>query len=216
MAKENSSSEMELRAMNLLKGGDAKGVPEKEKEEIKKRKSIALDPEDQGRSVNVKRRKFIEVAPQKSKLKFAMMIEKRIPRNLSWKVLSSPNLTKVSEMLSATKVSNVSVTPFEKSTMNLNDLFDQDVVVNDESNGVEVASQLVESVPPMNNMNLIDEIRCISDGQKELGEDFQIHPFTCRVTSKQIDKSCYPEVENIVKEISHEIDGPAYYTSLHI
>uniref|UniRef100_M1DZD5 Putative plant transposon protein domain-containing protein n=1 Tax=Solanum tuberosum TaxID=4113 RepID=M1DZD5_SOLTU len=38
-------------------------------EEIKKGKSIALDPEDQGRRVNVKRRKFIEVAPQKSKLK---------------------------------------------------------------------------------------------------------------------------------------------------
>ncbi|KAH0644498.1 hypothetical protein KY284_032382 [Solanum tuberosum] len=37
-------------------------------DEIKKGKSIAFDPEDQGRSVNVKRRKFIEVAPQKSKL----------------------------------------------------------------------------------------------------------------------------------------------------
>jgi len=75
--------------------------------------------------------------------------------------------------------------------MNLNDLF-EDVVVNDKSNGVEVASLLVdddftttplvssktknkhESVPSMNNMNLIDEIRRISDGQKELREDFQV------------------------------------------
>ncbi|KAK4717611.1 hypothetical protein R3W88_015949 [Solanum pinnatisectum] len=38
-------------------------------EEIKKGKSIAFDHEDQDRSVNVKRRKFIEVASQKSKLK---------------------------------------------------------------------------------------------------------------------------------------------------
>uniref|UniRef100_M1DS49 Uncharacterized protein n=1 Tax=Solanum tuberosum TaxID=4113 RepID=M1DS49_SOLTU len=38
-------------------------------DEIKKGKSIAFYLEDQGRSVNVKRRKFIEVAPQKSKLK---------------------------------------------------------------------------------------------------------------------------------------------------
>ncbi|KAG5609499.1 hypothetical protein H5410_020780 [Solanum commersonii] len=38
-------------------------------EEIKKGKSMAFDPKDQGRSVNVKRRKFIEVAPHKSKLK---------------------------------------------------------------------------------------------------------------------------------------------------
>ncbi|KAH0680080.1 hypothetical protein KY284_021165 [Solanum tuberosum] len=391
-------------------------------EEIKKGKYIALDPKDQGRSVNVKRRKFIEVAPHKSKLKnwefyfevdkhkkpklgatnldfhksfeekltkskrwtsdqdavkisilhfintfllcdlpenkvpnwhfevvesgdyetypwgklvfhetfaslknvlrgkigkkfsklygfplafqdwfyeccaqsneqFAIMIGKRIPRILSWKVLSSPNATKVSEMLSSTKlkVRNISATLFEKSAMNLNDLVG-DVVVNYESNGAEVASQLVDddfttpppvsskvsrkpkSVPPMNNMNLIDEIRRISDGQKELREDFQvyeefrgrdvnvdcdeeyyennincdqhvtlhldniqtinedsnndvkivgevetreldpelllsdyidvpesqIHPFTCRVACKQIDKSCYPEVEHIV------------------
>ncbi|WMV27223.1 hypothetical protein MTR67_020608 [Solanum verrucosum] len=226
-------------------------------EEIKKGKYIALDPKDQGRSVNVKRRKFIEVAPHKSKLKL--------------------------------KVRNISATLFEKSAMNLNDLVG-DVVVNDESNGAEVASQLVDDdfttpppvsskasrkpkfVPPMNNMNLIDEIRRISDGQKELREDFQvyeefrgrdvnvdcdeeyyennincdqhvtlhldniqtinedsnndvkivgevetreldpellssdyidvpesqIHPFTCRVACKQIDKSCYPEVEHIV------------------
>ncbi|WMV45437.1 hypothetical protein MTR67_038822 [Solanum verrucosum] len=128
-------------------------------EEIKKGKYIALDPKDQGRSVNVKRRKFIEVAPHKSKLKL--------------------------------KVRNISATLFEKSAMNLNDLVG-DVVVNDESNGAEVASQLVDddfttpplvsskasrkpkSVPPMNNMNLIDEIRRISDGQKELREDFQV------------------------------------------
>ncbi|KAH0721535.1 hypothetical protein KY284_006565 [Solanum tuberosum] len=75
--------------------------------------------------------------------------------------------------------------------MNLNDLF-EDVVVNDKSNGVEVASLLVdddftttppvssktknklEYVPSMNNMNLIDEIRRISNGQKELREDFQV------------------------------------------
>ncbi|KAH0692103.1 hypothetical protein KY285_019200 [Solanum tuberosum] len=38
-------------------------------EENKKGKSIAFDHEDQDRSVNVKRRKFIEVASQKSKLK---------------------------------------------------------------------------------------------------------------------------------------------------
>ncbi|KAH0769827.1 hypothetical protein KY290_013808 [Solanum tuberosum] len=128
-------------------------------EEIKKGKYIALDPKDQGRSVNVKRRKFIEVAPHKSKLKL--------------------------------KVRNISATLFEKSAMNLNDLVGN-VVVNDESNGAEVASQLVDddfttpppvssktsrkpkSVPPMNNMNLIDEIRRISDGQKELREDFQV------------------------------------------
>ncbi|WMV37293.1 hypothetical protein MTR67_030678 [Solanum verrucosum] len=128
-------------------------------EEIKKGKYIALDPKDQGRSVNVKRRKFIEVAPHKSKLKL--------------------------------KVRNISATLFEKSAMNLNDLVG-DVVVNDESNGAEVASQLVDddfttpppvsskasrkpkSVPPMNNMNLIDEIRRIFDGQKELREDFQV------------------------------------------
>uniref|UniRef100_M1DZH5 Ulp1 protease family, C-terminal catalytic domain containing protein n=1 Tax=Solanum tuberosum TaxID=4113 RepID=M1DZH5_SOLTU len=128
-------------------------------EEIKKGKSIAFDHEDQDRSVNVKRRKFIEVASQKSKLKL--------------------------------KLRNISATPFEKSTMNLNDLF-EDVVVNDKSNGVEVASLLVdddftttppvssktknklEYVPSMNNMNLIDEIRRISNGQKELREDFQV------------------------------------------
>jgi len=75
--------------------------------------------------------------------------------------------------------------------MNLNDLF-EDVVVNDKSNGVEVASLLVdddftttppvssktknklEYVPSMNNMNLIDEIRRMSNGQKELREDFQV------------------------------------------
>ncbi|KAH0653715.1 hypothetical protein KY289_031393 [Solanum tuberosum] len=97
-------------------------------------------------------------------------------------------------MLSTTKlkVRNISATPFEKSAMNLNDLVG-DVVVNDESNGVEVASQLIDdnfsttphlvssrmknkpkSVPPMNNMNVIDAIRRISDGQKELREDFQV------------------------------------------
>ncbi|KAH0679925.1 hypothetical protein KY284_021010 [Solanum tuberosum] len=135
---------------------------------------------------------FYECCAQSNE-QFAIMIGKRIPRILSWKVLTSPNSIKVSEMLSATKlkVRNISATPFEKSTMNLNDLF-EDVVVNDESNGVEVASLLVdddftttppvsnisknkpESVPSMNNMNLIDEIRRISDGQKELREDFQV------------------------------------------
>ncbi|KAG5629931.1 hypothetical protein H5410_001648 [Solanum commersonii] len=74
------------------------------------------------------------------------------PTILSWKVLSSPNATKVSEMLSATKVKvrNISATPFEKSVMNLNDLVG-DVVVNDESNGAEVGSQLVDddfTTPP--------------------------------------------------------------------
>ncbi|KAG5604093.1 hypothetical protein H5410_025585 [Solanum commersonii] len=135
---------------------------------------------------------FYECCAQSNE-QFAIMIGKRIPRILSWKVLSSPNATKVSEMLSATKlkVRNISATLFEKSAMNLNDLVG-DVVVNDESNGAEVASQLVDDdfttpppvssktsrkpkfVPPMNNMNLIDEIQRISDGQKELREDFQL------------------------------------------
>ncbi|KAG5595529.1 hypothetical protein H5410_036761 [Solanum commersonii] len=135
---------------------------------------------------------FYECCAQSNE-QFAIMIGKRIPRILSWKVLSSPNATKVSEMLSATKfkVRNISATPFEKFVMNLNDLVG-DVVVNDESNGAEVGSQLVDDdfttpppvssktsrkptfVPPMNNMNLIDEIRRIFDGQKELREDFQV------------------------------------------
>uniref|UniRef100_M1AKV4 Ulp1 protease family, C-terminal catalytic domain containing protein n=1 Tax=Solanum tuberosum TaxID=4113 RepID=M1AKV4_SOLTU len=136
---------------------------------------------------------FYECCAQSNE-QFAIMIGKRIPRILSWNVLYSSNSTKVSEMLSATKlkVRNISATPFEKSAMNLNDLVG-DVVVNDESNGVEVASQLVDddfsttpplvssktknkpkSVPPMNNMNVIDAIRRISDGQKELREDFQV------------------------------------------
>lgn len=38
-------------------------------EEIKKGKSIALDPKDQGWCINVKTRKFIEVAAHKSKVK---------------------------------------------------------------------------------------------------------------------------------------------------
>ncbi|KAG5582742.1 hypothetical protein H5410_053369 [Solanum commersonii] len=132
---------------------------------------------------------FYECCAQSNE-QFAIMIGKRIPRILSWKVLSSPNATKVSEMLSATK-EYLRNSLLRSLMMNLNDLVG-DVVVNDESNGAKVASQLVDddfttpppvssktsrkpkSVPPMNNMNLIDEIRCISDGQKELREDFQV------------------------------------------
>lgn len=69
--------------------------------------------------------------------------------------------------------------------VNLNDLF-KDVVVNNESNRVKVVSLLfdddfttippvssktknkLEYVPSIKNMHLIDEIRCISDGQEEL------------------------------------------------
>ncbi|KAG5616684.1 hypothetical protein H5410_016508 [Solanum commersonii] len=301
-------------------------------DEIKKGKSIAFDPEDQGRSVNVKRRKFIEVAPQKSKLKLAnikkpklgapnldfvksfeekltksqlqifsdacfefflklppVMIQTQLIHSLlmmevvqektdeiwllvngslihfglgefaimtglkcngvahencnSWeknnlidrcfdgikKIIvqtiadffegkcrtTDQDAVKISilhfintfccvtslkikypicilKWSSLLKVRNISATPFEKSAMNLNDLVG-DVVVNDESNGVEVASQLVDDdfsttpplvssktknkpkyVPPMNNMNVIDAIRRISDGQKELREDFQV------------------------------------------
>lgn len=75
------------------------------------------------------------------------------------------------------------------SAMNLSDLIGN-VVVKDESTRAEVASQLVDddfttpppvssktsskpkNVPSMNIMNLMDEIRHISDGQKELREDF--------------------------------------------
>ncbi|KAG5604167.1 hypothetical protein H5410_025659 [Solanum commersonii] len=92
---------------------------------------------------------FYECCKQSNE-QFAIMIGKRIPRILSWEVSTSPNSIKVSEML--LKVRNISTTPFEKSTMNLNDLF-EDVVVNDESNGVEVASLLVDddftTTPPV-------------------------------------------------------------------
>ncbi|KAG5599424.1 hypothetical protein H5410_030794 [Solanum commersonii] len=98
---------------------------------------------------------FYECCAQSNE-QFAIMIGKIIPRILSWEVSTSPNSIKVSEMLFATKlkVRNISATPFEKSTMNLNDLF-EDVVVNDESNGIEVASLLVDddftTTPPVSS-----------------------------------------------------------------
>lgn len=46
---------------------------------------------------------FYECCAQSSE-EFTIMVGERIPRILSWKVLTSPNSTKVSEMLSATKV----------------------------------------------------------------------------------------------------------------
>ncbi|KAG5571118.1 hypothetical protein H5410_060884 [Solanum commersonii] len=200
MAKEDSSSEMELHNefVEMKEEMSKEYLRRRKLEEIKKGKSIALDPEDQGRSVNVKWRKFIEVAPQKSKL----------------------------------KVSNIVVTQFEKSTMNLNDLFDQDVVVNDESNGVKVASQLVdddfttqppvsskmkskhESVPPMKNMNLIDEIKCISDGQKELREDFQVlkqEVHNLKKLMKEFDSKNFNAIEILSKKVDRNNDSKSPY-----
>ncbi|WMV58963.1 hypothetical protein MTR67_052348 [Solanum verrucosum] len=174
MAKEDSSSEMELHDefVEMKEEMSKEYLRRRKLEEIKKGKSIALDPEDQGRSVNVKWRKFIEVAPQKSKLK--------------------------------------------------------DVVVNDESNGVKVASQLVdddfttqppvsskmkrkhESVPPMNNMNLIDEIRCISDGQKELREDFQVlkqEGHNLKKLMKESDSKNFNAIEILSKKVDRNNDS---------
>ncbi|KAG5568163.1 hypothetical protein H5410_064822 [Solanum commersonii] len=218
---------------------------------------------------------FYECCAQSNE-QFAIMIGKRIPRILSWEVSTSPNSIKVSEMLFATK----------------------DVVVNDESNGVEVASLLVDddftTTPPIssktknkpepvkqevhslkklmiesdskisnaiealskkvernnyseyeefrgrgmnvdfdddyykNNVNCDQHVTLHLDNIQTINEDFnneakivgevetmelapeflssdyidvpesQVHPFTCRVARKQIDKSCYSEVENIM------------------
>ncbi|KAG5580877.1 hypothetical protein H5410_051504 [Solanum commersonii] len=141
---------------------------------------------------------------------FAIMIGKRIPRILSWKVLTSPNSIKVSEMLFATKlkVRIISATPFEKSTMNLNDLF-EDVPVNDESNGVEIASLLVDddytTTPPVSRKTKNKPELCISDGQRELREDFQvvkqeIHSFKKLMTESD------SKTSNAIEALSKKVD----------